>query len=239
MVRSTFRHKEADWAQQKIYVTKRYIEKKKEAEQAQKITKTCLNEVFPKFQLINDVYYETEEFNLQIQMYKTLQIDHILLGNQAVYVIETRKLPGGTKLYGGSNSKKWVCVEFENGVKKHAHKEINADRKNREQSVFIQRLIRERLGINVPVIPIVNIVGISDKEIYLNLQYGHEVVTLDNLAHKIDYFENVIESNDIVNRYCQKIIKVIKEEEIYDGIIPEIGDVEKKHMGYLRRMEKI
>lgn len=238
MVRQGLRRSEIDWENVKIHVSGEEIEREQEHEEAIAQTKKYLIENFPKFIMVNNVYYETEKYNGNIGMYEILHVDHIVIGDQAIYVIKTIKFPENTELYGSSETKTWHYTEKKDDKETCLHNVINADRRNQRNREYMAMLAKEVAGVNVPTIGIVNIMGLADEDIHLNLQYGHDVVTMKNLAEKIRYYENTIDSNRIGYEYCDAYVRKYKEEEVYDNIIPEIRDIELKHRIYWKLAEK-
>ena len=99
-------------------------------------------------------------------------------------------------------------------------------------------LAGEAIRRDVPAIAIVNIIGLTDEQIHLDIESGHEVVTMDNLADRIRYYENTIDSNHVAYEHSDDLIRKFKEEEVYDNIIPEIRDVELKYRIYLKLSDK-
>lgn len=238
MVRQGLRHSEIDWENVKIHVSGEEIEREQEHEKAIAQTKQYLIENFPKFIMVNNVYYETEKYDDDIGMYEILHVDHIVIGNQAIYVIKTVKFPENTELYGSSETKTWHYTENKDDKETCLYNVVNADRRNQRNREYMAMLAKEVAGVDVPTIGIVNIMGLADEDIHLNLQYGHDVVTMKNLAEKIRYYENTIDSNRIGYEYCDAYVRKYKEEEVYDNIIPEIRDIELKHRIYWKSSEK-
>ena len=103
MVRPGLRCSEIDWEKVNIHISKEEMEREQEHEAAIQQTKGYLIKNFPKFCTINNVYYETEMFNQDAGMYEILHVDHIVIGDQAIYVIKTVKFPENVELYGSSD----------------------------------------------------------------------------------------------------------------------------------------
>ena len=88
-----------------------------------------------------------------------------------------------------------------------------------------------------PAIAIVNIIGLTDEQIHLDIESGHEVVTMDKLADRIRYYESTIDSDRVAYEHSDDLIRKFKVEEVYDNIIPQIRDVELKYRIYLKLSE--
>ena len=71
----------------------------------------------------------------------------------------------------------------------------------------------------------------------MDIESGHEVVTMDNLADRIRYYESTIDSDRVVYEHSDDLIRKFKEEEVYDNIIPQIRDVELKYRVYTKLSE--
>ena len=72
----------------------------------------------------------------------------------------------------------------------------------------------------------------------MDIESGHEVVTMDKLADRIRYYESTIDSDRVAYEHSDDLIRKFKEEEVYDNIIPQIRDVELKYRIYLKLSEK-
>lgn len=236
MVRPGLRCSEIDWENVKIHISKEEMEREQEHEAAIQQAKGYLIKNFPKFCTVSNVYYETEMFNQDAGMYEVMHVDHIVIGDQAIYVIKTVKFPEHVELYGSSDAKTWHYTENDD---KRIHRVDNADKRNQRYREYMQMLAGEAVGREVPTIAIVNIIGLTDEDLHLNLESGHEVVVMDNLADRIRYYENTIDSDHVAYEYSDDLIRKFKEEEVYDNIIPQIRDVELKHRVYLKLSEQV
>ena len=219
MVRPGLRRSEIDWENVDIHISREEMEREQEHEAAIQQAKQYLIKNFPKFCTINNGYYETETFN------------------QAIYVIKTVKFPEHVELYGSSDAKNWYYAENTDKQETHKHKVDNADKRNQRYCEYIQMLAGEAIRRDVPAIAIVNIIGLTDEQIHLDIESGHEVVTMDKLADRIRYYESTIDSDRVAYEHSDDLIRKFKEEEVYDNIIPQIRDVELKYRIYLKLSE--
>lgn len=105
MVRPGLRRSEIDWENVDIHISREEMEREQEHEAAIQQAKQYLIKNFPKFCTINNGYYETETFNHDAGMYEVMHVDHIVIGDQAIYVIKTVKFPDHVELYGSSDAK--------------------------------------------------------------------------------------------------------------------------------------
>ena len=110
MVRPGLRRSEIDWENVDIHISREEMEREQEHEAAIQQAKQYLIKNFPKFCTINNGYYETETFNHDAGMYEVMHVDHIVIGDQAIYVIKTVKFPEHVELYGSRKriSTKWT-----------------------------------------------------------------------------------------------------------------------------------
>lgn len=238
MVRPGLRCSEIDWENVNIHISREEMEREQEHEAAIQQAKQYLIKSFPKFCTINNGYYETEMFNHDAGMYEVMHVDHIVIGDQAIYVIKTVKFPEHVELYGSSDAKNWYYAENTDKQETHKHKVDNADKRNQRYCEYIQMLAGEAIRRDVPAIAIVNIIGLTDEQIHLDIESGHEVVTMDKLADRIRYYESTIDSDRVAYEHSDDLIRKFKEEEVYDNIIPQIRDVELKYRIYLKLSEQ-
>ena len=98
MVRPGLRCSEIDWENVNIHISKEEMEREQEHEAAIQQAKGYLIKNFPKFCTVSNVYYETETFNHDAGMYEVMHVDHIVIGDQAIYVIKTVKFPENVEL---------------------------------------------------------------------------------------------------------------------------------------------
>ena len=168
-------------------------------------------------------------------MYPTLQIDHILITKRAIYVVETKHIPEDSELIGGSNTKKWKYIQKDKNGKEHTHGESNADKQNQKHVSFLENMLRDKIREDVIIYSLVVLDGIKDKNVKLNLQFKHEVVCLEELADKINYLDSRIEKETLNINFIKDIIC---EEVIYDNIIPQIPDVQEKHLYYVKIQDR-
>lgn len=217
MVRAELRRQEIDWENTNIHISKEDLEREQAHEEAIKQTKQYLNRNFPRFYTVNNVYYETEVFNDEAGMYEVLHVDHILIGDQAMYVIKTVNFPG-----------KKVC----------SRRVSNIDRENQRCREYMQQLAEETAGVEIPTIGIVNVMGLTEEAMHMNLDLGHHVVSITDLAEKIRYYEKTIDSDRIVYDNSDRLVRKFKEEEVYDNIVPQIRDVELKYRVYMKLSDR-
>ncbi len=145
MVRPGLRRSEIDWENVDIHISREEMEREQEHEAAIQQAKQYLIKNFPKFCTINNGYYETETFNHDAGMYEVMHVDHIVIGDQAIYVIKTVKFPEHVELYGSSDAKNWYYAENTDKQKRISTKWTIQIRETRV-IVSIYRCWREKLS---------------------------------------------------------------------------------------------
>lgn len=234
MVRAELRRQEIDWENTNIHISKEELEREQAHEEAIKQTKQYLNRNFPRFYTVNNVYYETEVFNDEAGMYEVLHVDHILIGDQAMYVIKTVNFPENAELYGSSTAKTWHYTMNQDEKETCSRRVSNADRENQRCREYMQQLAEETAGVEIPTIGIVNVTGLTEEAMHMNLDLGHHVVPITDLADKIRHYEKTIDNERVVYDNSDRLVRKFKEEEVYDNIVPQIRDVELKHRIYMK-----
>lgn len=112
MVRPGLRRSEIDWENVDIHVSREEMEREQEHETAIQQAKQYLIKNFPKFCTINNGYYETETFDHDAGMYEVMHVDHIVIGDQAIYVIQDSEVSGECRIIRKLRRKKLVlCRE--------------------------------------------------------------------------------------------------------------------------------
>lgn len=146
MVRPGLRRSEIDWENVDIHISREEMEREQEHEAAIQQAKQYLIKNFPKFCTINNGYYETETFNHDAGMYEVMHVDHIVIGDQAIYVIKTVKFPDHVELYGSSDAKNWYYAENTDKQETHKHKSGQSWIRETKVIVSIYRCWQEKLS---------------------------------------------------------------------------------------------
>lgn len=145
MVRPGLRRSEIDWENVDIHISREEMEREQEHEAAIQQAKQYLIKNFPKFCTINNGYYETETFNHDAGMYEVMHVDHIVIGDQAIYVIKTVKFPEHVELYGSSDAKTGIMQRTQINRKRISTKWTMRIRETRD-IVSIYRCWQEKLS---------------------------------------------------------------------------------------------
>ena len=123
---------------------------------------------------------------------KTIQVDHILISEIGVIVIETKNYAG--RIYGEENQQEWTQVLQYGKIK---NKFYNPIKQNNSHCYYIKKI----LPTNIPVIPL--IVFIKNNTDYIN---SDKVIGLKDLRKTIKMLPNIIDIDLICNA-----AKVIEE----------------------------
>lgn len=137
-----------------------------------------------KYQIINDVLIKHEK--------GTSQIDHIVVSNYGIFVIETKNFKGW--IYGEERSKYWTQVLY-----KRKEKFMNSIHQNYGHIKAIEQLFSNKEGLTF--IPI--------------------VVFLDQATLKVDVTSEVINSTDLlktIKKYKEPIFSDFMKKKIYTTI---------------------
>ena len=83
-------------------------------------------------------------------MYEVMHVDHIVIGDQAIYVIKTVKFPDHVELYGSSDAKTGIIQRTQINRKRISTKWTMRIRETRVIVRYIQMLAGEAIRRDVP-----------------------------------------------------------------------------------------
>lgn len=185
---------------------------------------STLREYFPQMILLDDIYMNSSDLDRYIGGYcPTMQIDHILISDHAIYVIETKKYSKDVELGGSSYTKTW---EFKDDKIKKSTRP-NADKQNQSHVTKLRKLLE--LGEEIKIVSIVCLVNMNPKNIHVSTQYGQYVFVLEEVPIMIAAFEQIFR-NKCIER-C-KIEKMILERNI------KSFSVEVNHIIYVKLLKR-
>ncbi|MBR6249637.1 MAG: NERD domain-containing protein [Bacteroidales bacterium] len=141
----------------------------------------------PEYRTINDVYITDNEHSTQI--------DHIVISECAIFVIETKFYNG--EIYGGENSEKWSQYIYKNQFQFR-----NPILQNRGHIVAL----RKALKLN-PEIPVVSIITFSDQA-YLHITTETKVVYWEQLLNTILSYEQKFIPMSVANKIYSDILNI-------------------------------
>lgn len=177
---------------------------------------------FPAAILFDDVYFLTDYYNYNIKLYYSLQIDHILILPEGIFVIEDKYLSPKhfARISGSGRSKTWKCNTI--GGKNINH--VNGVHQNRWHGNFVEQLL-QYLDIKAPVYLVTVIGGLPESSVYAEGRITDHMCTEDQI---IDVINLIIEKSS--SRIgLQQINSVIQKWQC------NLPDIDKMHRIYLKR----
>lgn len=163
----------------------------------------------PKKFVFNNCMFKTD--------HKTLQIDHIIVSNKGIIVIETKNYSG--YIYGNDEQHEWTQV-FQYG--KIKNKFYNPVKQNQSHCYFIKSLINNK---SVPVISIVVFI----KNNIENIKSTSTVIGLNTLKKHIKSLQDKISDNEvskIANIINLNLNKEISTKEHVKNIQQTLSNIE-------------
>ncbi len=143
-----------------------------------------IKEHFPDMTLIDDIYIDLSKVAKPINGHApSMQIDHILISDHAMYMIETKKYSKNATIKGSSNVISWEYKDDE--VKKSSRE--NACRQNTRHIDKLKRTLTTNLPKNV--VSIVCLVNMVPENIQVSPQYGQYVFTIEELPYMLEALE--------------------------------------------------
>ena len=176
--------------------------------------KTKINERY----VINDVYLRSADG-------KSSQIDHVLISENGIFVIETKNYSG--RIFGGENDYEWTQTLRFGKVKNRLYNLV------KQNKTHVYR-IKEVIGNHFPVFSVIvfvqnntkyiraeNVVGLSDLKKYLS-RFRTRLIRRDNL--RLAYEKLLAEKNArrVTKSEHLKNIKKLKKS-IANGVCPRCG----------------
>ncbi len=175
--------------------------------------------------LLDNVYYETGNFIPEIGVYESVQIDHILITPECVFVIEDKYLSDDKYLvleFKGSN-KTWT-LKLYSGKKRRSMSGVFQNERHRQCLVEIL----EYHGIkDIPIVPVTVIGGLSYDKIHSKELGDAFCVTKENLFGLIC----------IVREYYGNSGKYIEVQKAVEFFRCTDKDIERSHLYYCRHFK--
>jgi len=181
------------------------IEQYVAGKQGEEAVNSELKAKFPNMILMDDIYFDLSGILSGVNGYKpSMQIDHILLSEHAMYVIETKKYSQNAVLKGTSYTQNWEYKDTE--IKKSSRQ--NACLQNHRHIENLRKLIGNYLPPNV--VSIVCLVNMQPENIEVSTQYGQYVFTLEELSYMIEAFEKKYAKTCISESSRNDLLKLVK-----------------------------
>lgn len=176
--------------------------------------------------LLDNLYFE-DDFDKRVNMYRTIQIDHILITNYCVYVVETKSFPNGAAVKGSSLNK---SLQYDDGK---VHTEYNPFKQNKMHIAFLKGLLEKNGMKEIEIESIVCFVG-EGLVIETSSKYSEYLTDLDDLSWMIIHHEDKCKEKMIDKEKVATIISSNQFNEQFN--IPT--SIEEKHKIYVKYVNK-
>ncbi len=207
----------------RLRIPKQEIQQYVGGKEGEELVSCMLRKSFPEMILIDDVYIDISDLRHDINGHgPTMQIDHILISNHVIYIIETKKYPENAEVSGSSTSQTWGYKD--NVTRKSCR--YNADKQNQNH---IDNLFKLFHFENIPVISIVCLVKMNPKNIRVSTQYGQYIFTDEELPIMIEAIEKKYNRNHVD--------KMLVESEIRKRNIKS-QEIEVEHIIYIKLLKR-
>lgn len=210
-----------------LRITKNDEYKKIKGDEAEKKVNGIIERSLRGQVLINNIYIEGD-FDDRVFMYRTMQIDHVVVSKHAVYVIETKSFPDGATIKGSSFNKE---ISYVDGNK--TKREYNPFRQNMAHVNQIKELLYKNGMDDIEVISIICFAGDNIK-IETAHKYNEYLVRDTDLMWMIRHLDE-INSGKYVNI---KEVKEIIEKNRFSEPDQIPTSIEFKHMIYTKYLKK-
>lgn len=205
--------------------TKKYEEKKRVGDTFERTISSQISKSFPNMFLLDDVYFETGIYNTKLCMYESMQIDHVLITEKGILVIEDKYIDDAKyiSVSGGALSKTWSLKKRTGNIS-----ETNGLKQNYRHMQFVQYLV-DYIGMNVPVFQMTVIGGIAREKIRVQQFIDANLVTEDEVVDRIKYIFKEKQDIDVSTR---------KVKDELSKWICTVSDIDKSHIAFVRNKEK-
>lgn len=177
--------------------------------------------------VINNFVYVDEDYESAVDSkhIKTIQIDHIVVGEKGVLVVETKNYAG--RIYGNKNQSEWTQVLNYGKVKNKVHNPIM---QNETHCYYVQKIVGENVPIRSVVVFVKNntehitctgeVVNLNSLKKYLC--FLPDLLTQEQVIEIADKLQSVNQSGTISNRQHKKNVKNLLND-IDAGVCPRCG----------------
>lgn len=168
--------------------------------------------------VLNDVLFDTEN--------KSCQIDHIVINENGVFVIETKNYSG--RIYGTDGQHEWTQVLQYGKVK---NKLYNPVKQNQTHIYELQKIIGKEVPIKSLIVFVQNntkyinskyVFSLNEIKKIINQPISNTTLTAENMSGINNLILNIKNSSDTTNRQHVKNINRMKEN-IANNICPRCG----------------
>jgi len=206
-----------------VSIRKRESGERFESEISERIRKEFANGI-----LINNAYFETGRYLNKLYLYESVQIDHILIADTAVFCIEDKYIDDSNReISGNAHAKHWRVKNTRGKVTT----ETNGLKQNYGHLCLLKEIF-EREGINIPIFQITVVGGLSREKIKVQQFIDANLISEDEVEDRINYLLDR-RSNDPMEQ-----IDVKKVFEVLQKWMCKFPEIEKLHLVYLRNRDK-
>ncbi len=147
-----------------------------------------------KFLIFENVYFETGEYSEKLKVYRTIQIDILIVTQKLIIPIEVKHLSDEycKRITGGADSRTWNLIK-----NLGRSRMTNGVRQNRMHTQFTGELV-EFLGINIPVCGMTIIGDLDKNKIEVQQMLDDNLVVEDDMLDMIDY---IIKTHSTAEHY--------------------------------------
>ena len=193
---------------------KRYKENRiyKAGKNGEKQVQHMLHKIAKKnhYQVLNDIYLPLYE--------ESTQIDHIVIGNFGIAVLETKNLGG--EIYGTGKDKNWTQI-----LKEERKTFYNPLLQNKTHIDCVQHLLQKEKIYKVPV---ESLVVFTNPHCELNIDRGNPIITIDLLKK---YFKKPQFKKD-VGVDVQKVADALLSYQLTGR------DIKEKHKEFVKKVSR-
>lgn len=156
------------------------------AEYEKKVVEKLRNyfaELDEKFLIFENVYFETGEYSEKLKVYRTIQIDILIVTQRMIIPVEVKHISDACckRITGGADSRTWNLIK-----NLGRSRMTNGVRQNRMHVQFSEELVNF-LGINIPVCGMTVVGDLDKNKIEVQQMLDDNLVVEDDMLDMIDY----------------------------------------------------
>ena len=167
--------------------------------------------------------YVINDLRLKINDTKTSQIDHVLINNKGIFVIETKNYSG--RIYGKESQGEWTQVLNYGRVKNRFY---NPVKQNKTHAYYVSNVISEEIPLVSAVVFIQNNTQYIDSTgvfnlfgLYKLIRNGNTVFNAEQMKNAFDDLNNVNDRSITLGEHIENIENMLNDIE--NGICPRCG----------------
>ena len=147
-----------------------------------------------KFLILENVYFETGEYSEKLKVYRTIQIDILIVTQKLIIPIEVKHLSDEycKRITGGADSRTWNLIK-----NLGRSRMTNGVRQNRMHTQFTGELV-EFLGTNIPICGMTIIGDLDKSKIEVQQMLDDNLVVEEDMLDMVDY---IIKTHSTAEHY--------------------------------------